>query len=101
MMPAPTPGDAARPSLDELAEKIKAEHKAIVATMQGKGLLMRAIGIGQDLIDAKAKLDHGQWLPWLKDKCNLKERTAQRYMRLAEGRDKITAEAKAKSVTLS
>jgi hypothetical protein len=87
--------------LDELAEKIKAEHQAIVAAMQGKGLLLRAIKIGQDLIDAKAKLDHGQWLPWLKDKCDLKERSAQRYMRLAEGRKKIEAEAKAKSVTLS
>jgi hypothetical protein len=87
--------------LDELAEKIKAEHQAIVATMQGKGLLLRAIKVGQDLIEAKAKLDHGQWLPWLKDKCDLKERSAQRYMRLAEGRKKIEAEAKAKSVTLS
>jgi hypothetical protein len=87
--------------LDELAEKIKAEHQAIVAAMQGKGLLLRAMKIGQDLIDAKAKLDHGQWLPWLKDKCDLKERSAQRYMRLAEGRKKIEVEAKAKSVTLS
>jgi hypothetical protein len=44
------------------------------------------IAAGELLIEAKAQLRHGQWLPWLQDNCNLSERTAQLYMRLAKNR---------------
>lgn len=39
--------------------------------------------IGRDLIEAKAKLEHGAWLPWLTEKVQYSERTAQNFMRLA------------------
>jgi hypothetical protein len=35
------------------------------------------------LIKAKDQLGHGEWLPWLGDHCQVPERTAQLYMRLA------------------
>lgn len=39
--------------------------------------------IGQRLIEAKAMLDHGEWLPWLNEKVEFSERTAQNFMRLS------------------
>lgn len=42
------------------------------------------IDIGSDLIKVKAKLDHGQFGAWLKAEFQWDERTAQRYMEVAE-----------------
>ena len=41
------------------------------------------IGIGQRLIEAKSILSHGEWLPWLTERVEFSERTAQSFMRLA------------------
>jgi DUF3102 family protein len=43
-----------------------------------------AIEAGRALLEAKALLQHGQWLPWLRQHCRLPERTAQLYMHIAE-----------------
>ena len=42
------------------------------------------LGIGQRLIEAKAMLPHGDWLPWLTEQVEFSERQAQRFMRLAQ-----------------
>lgn len=39
--------------------------------------------IGKGLIEAKAKLSHGEWLPWLTEQVEFSERTAQNFMKLA------------------
>ena len=39
--------------------------------------------IGRCLIDAKAMLSHGEWLPWLSERVGYSEKTAQNFMRLA------------------
>ena len=39
--------------------------------------------IGRRLNEAKAQLSHGEWLPWLEEKVEFSEVTAQRFMRLA------------------
>ncbi|MFB2021710.1 DUF3102 domain-containing protein [Pseudoflavonifractor sp. P01025] len=39
--------------------------------------------IGRCLIEAKDMLPHGEWLPWLNERVELSERTAQKFMRLA------------------
>ena len=54
----------------------------------------RAIELGAMLIKAKADYGtHGDWGQWLKTNCKqLSERTAQLYMKLAEGRPKIEVE---------
>jgi len=43
---------------------------------------------GKFLVQAKAKVEHGNWLPYLK-KHNIAERTAQTYMALAEGKTTV------------
>ena len=42
-----------------------------------------AIEAGHRLIEAKALLRHGEWLPWLREHVAVSDRTAQNYMRLA------------------
>lgn len=39
--------------------------------------------IGKGLIEAKAQLSHGEWLPWLTERVEFSERTAQNFMKLA------------------
>lgn len=39
--------------------------------------------IGRGLIEAKAQLSHGEWLPWLEERVEFSERTARNFMRLA------------------
>ena len=39
--------------------------------------------IGRRLLEAKAVLSHGAWLPWLEQQVEFSEVTAQRFMRLA------------------
>lgn len=41
------------------------------------------IEIGKRLIEAKAQLRHGEWLPWLREKVEFSETSAQRFMQLA------------------
>ena len=41
------------------------------------------LNIGQRLIEAKEMLDHGEWLPWLEERVEFSERSAQNFMRLA------------------
>jgi hypothetical protein len=75
-------------SLADLAARIRAEHEATGAAL--KRGLAHAIAAGDLLLEAKAKLKHGKWLPWL-ETCGISERTAQRYMRLARNRSAIEA----------
>jgi hypothetical protein len=78
---------AQRDSLANLAALILAEHTAI------KGLLTdcleRAMHAGDLLIEAKGRLTHGQWLPWIREHCRITPREVQRYTRLAKNRHTI------------
>ena len=71
-------------SLDTLAEQIRTEHEHVGTALSQA--LSHAIRAGALLLDAKAQLPHGTWLPWLEGNCGLAERTAQAYMRLARNR---------------
>jgi Protein of unknown function (DUF3102) len=73
--------------LPELAARIKAEHEATSAAL--KSSAEHGIAAGLLLIEAKAMLKHGQWLPWLSEHCAMSERSAQLYMRLAKNREAI------------
>jgi hypothetical protein len=81
-------------SLTDLRERLKVEHAAVNGAMNES--LIHAMAAGDILIEAKAQLKHGQWLPWLKTS-GVSERTAQRYIRLARCR----ADIEAKSDTVS
>jgi hypothetical protein len=69
-------------SLTDLAARIKTEHEIVEKHLR-KGV-ERAVEAGKLLIEAKAQLKHGQWLPWLRDHCGIPDRTARHYMRLAK-----------------
>ena len=73
-----------------IAESKKAEQNA----------LARGIEAGELLIQAKAKYgQHGLWKVWLN--CELSERTAQRYMKLANGQGKLEQIMKDKSAIVA
>jgi len=68
--------------LANLAARIRTEHAA--ATNSARTAIGHAINAGRLLIEAKTKLGHGRWLPWLSENCpDISIRTAQVYMRLA------------------
>ncbi len=78
-------------SLADLAARIRVEHEA--ASLSLKQSVEHAMAAGALLIEAKAQFKHGQWLPWLRDRCAMSERTAQLYMRVAKNGDAIEANA--------
>lgn len=76
--------------LTDLAARIRTEHAATAEALRES--VRHAIAAGELLIEAKAQLQHGQWLPWLRDHCAISERTAQLYMRVAKNRAEIEAQ---------
>ena len=69
---------ASAPSTARDIETITAEILELKQTA-GSAIL----NIGQRLIEAKEMLDHGEWLPWLEERVEFSERSAQNFMRLA------------------
>ena len=67
--------------LPVLAEEIKRAHTGVMDA--AKTAAERAIEAGNALIEAKALVKHGEWLPFLRDHCEIPERTAQLYMKIA------------------
>jgi hypothetical protein len=89
----PEPKAEAAPLLDDLAQRIKTEHHEIMGAK--RNIVERAMKAGDLLLQAKAKAGHGNWLNWLKANCvGISERTANVYMKLAEGRAKIEEKLK-------
>jgi Protein of unknown function (DUF3102) len=81
-------GDLTRSnSLTDLAARIKTEHEATVGAL--KRSVEHAMAAGVLLIEAKAQLKHGQWLPWLSEHCAMSERTARLFMRIARNKSEI------------
>ena len=65
-----------------LAREIRIRHAGVKIAAEVAS--EHAIAAGNALIEAKALVAHGQWLPWLDSHCGFSERTAQLYMRIAE-----------------
>jgi hypothetical protein len=42
------------------------------------------LNIGRPLAEAKEKIPHGNWLPWLKNEVSMSERSAQKYIKAAD-----------------
>jgi len=92
----PPGGAQAKPSavdktlLSDLCSQINNHHKR--ALNLANSSLEYALKCGQALVDAKAQLSHGEWIPWLRDNCpDICTRQVQRYMRLAENWPQIQA----------
>jgi hypothetical protein len=63
------------PALPDLAREIR----ALIGVARDS-----IVEIGQKLIAAKARVEHGEWLPWLATEFGWNARTAQKYMQVAE-----------------
>jgi hypothetical protein len=69
------------PALPDLAAQINQEHQQCLQA--ANATLEHARKAGELLQQAKAQLEHGKWLPWLKEHFPFSEKTAQNYMRIA------------------
>jgi hypothetical protein len=90
--------DVAPNELTRLAEVARTEHLAVGKA--AKNVVEHALRCGEALNAAKSKLDAGTWLTWLSG-TEIKERTAQRYMKLAANRKKLEAAVAERSDTMS
>ena len=89
-LPVPVAQDSA-PNLTTLGATVRAELVAVGhATTE---MRVHAFAIGDALIEAKKLAGHGYWLRWLETECGLSLRTAQSYMRLANHRELLEANA--------
>ena len=76
--------------LKSLAKEISATYNdtdGIIASAQERGIaaLKSAVKCGNALIEAKALVEHGEWVAWLETNCrNVSLTTCQNYMRLAK-----------------
>lgn len=74
-----------------------ANGERTIETITAEILHYQAVGgdaviqIGQRLIEAKAAIPHGGWLPWLSEQVHYSERTAQRLMKIARDCSNPTA----------
>jgi site-specific DNA-methyltransferase (adenine-specific) len=74
----PEPGQL---SLFELADVANREHD--LCRTSAYSMVEHAMNAGQALIEAKGRVPHGEWLPWLAENFEASERTAQNYMTVA------------------
>ena len=69
------------PALSTIAAEINTEHGLVIESFR-RGL-QHARRAGALLTAAKEQLDHGAWLPWLREHCpDISIQVAQRYMRI-------------------
>jgi hypothetical protein len=73
--------EAKAATLTDLATQINEAHEQCVEAY--KSSLYFARTAGALLIEAKSQLQHGQWLPWLRENTSVAERTAQAYMQVS------------------
>src|ERR1039457_6214609 len=69
-------------TLDEITEQIRQSYRLAITSAQDA--IDCAQMCGRALTAAKARVEHGEWLPWLAANCpEVAPRTAQKWMRLA------------------
>jgi Protein of unknown function (DUF3102) len=73
-----------------LAAEIRGGMSGVKAAEQARA--KHAVATGRALVEAKSLLKHGRWLPWLKEHCDMSERSAQLYMGLIAGADDVPDE---------
>lgn len=74
-------------SLDTLAVRVREAHAEVEE--HGRATVAAAIRAGEALIEAKAAVTHGAWLPWLAENFPASRDTAANYMRLAENVERV------------
>jgi hypothetical protein len=76
-------------TLQNIADEINREHGAVLKHLRAAGkheqsALEHGCKVGALLLQAKDKLSHGKWLPWLRANTQVSVRQAQRYLQLAQ-----------------
>jgi hypothetical protein len=71
----------------DLAARINQEHQLATAALRES--LTHAFTCGALLLEAKEQVGHGNFMSWLADNCEVSDRTARLYMRLAKNRPAI------------
>ena len=75
-------------TLTVLAKTANSEHAAGTESFHQSIEHFRQAGVA--LSNAKDQVDHGEWRAWLKKNCpEISERTAQRYMKLAQSKNDV------------
>lgn len=69
------------------AKKINELHDSLMGQL--KRTIETAIEIGQLLTEKKAELKHGEFGQWIQDNLVFTDRTAQRYIKLFENKEKV------------
>lgn len=83
------PEDPDGPFLAEAMGLTEPEEERDLILIEGEILFYKRqaggafLEIGKRLNEAKRQLSHGEWLPWLREKVDISERSAQDLMRLA------------------
>jgi protein gp37 len=89
-LPAPVAQDS---TLADLASLIRFEHEQF--RLAAHKTVEHGFRVGEALLQAKRRIRHGRWGRWIEEHCDLSERTAQGYMRLARNRAAIEANPQA------
>lgn len=84
-------------TLPELAQSINRAQSRIESLLTDA--VENAVTAGNALICAKALVLHGEWQKWISDNCQISDRTARAYMRLARELPKLS-HAKRQSVAV-
>ena len=73
------------PSLDQIARRVRDRSERMLEHDADKVRL--AMANGDDLIDGRDRFtEHGSWLPFVREACELKQRQALNYVKLAQHR---------------
>ena len=84
-------------TLSDIATQINTEHARVQSAIR-EGL-QHALKCGELLAQAKALVNHGEWLPWLSKNCAVSERTAQAYMRVFQNWPELSKSATVADLT--
>jgi len=76
----------AAPPTDRAAHIIKLHQELVVSA---RSSLEKAIKIGRLLTEQKASINHGAWLPWIKESLPFSQPTAFNYMKCYEYREQL------------
>jgi N6-adenosine-specific RNA methylase IME4 len=67
--------------IEDVAFQINREHELFESSM--KSSIEHAIRCGELLAEQKAKLKHGEWIPWVEKNCEFTRVHAARYLKIA------------------
>lgn len=74
--------------IEDVAFEINREHELFESSMRNS--VEHAIRCGELLAEQKAKLNHGEWIPWVENNLDFSDRHARRYIKIASNRTRVS-----------